>query len=295
MSDVSLIHCLENKLNNKFERESKLYIESFKNLNKELYDSLSICFMQPNKNDIEQETIEYFHKNKINFYKEYLIEETEGINYFNKVLVCEWFSKNLKTEFMCFLDNDIFFLKKIKKNLFKPVDKPVVCVELDNEELEKIYLEHYKPFLKKEYQLKKLKNRINTWFIYAKRKDLIWTKWSELTKELQNVNNKEHEIDCEEMAMTILYCQNPNNFINMANFFEKNQLSIINTGDNSFDLRENTELFHYGGIFDENDIEYSMVQGENYEYEIKKILHFMTKRKFIDEKIFMNLVKRMKD
>lgn len=295
MNKISLIHCLENKFNHKFERQSKLYLESFKNLNRELYENVSIHFMQPNKNDIKDETINYFKNNKVHFYKEYLTEETEGINYFNKVWVCEWFSKNLKTEFMCFLDNDIIFLKNIKKELFKTIEKPVICVELLNQNIEEIYFKYYRNHLKKEYQLKNLNYHVNTWFIYAKRLDPIWKKWSDLTKDLQKVNNKEQEIICEELAMTILFCQNPNNFISMSNFFEKNQMSMINTGDNFFDLRENTEIFHYTDIFEKSDIEHEIVQGEKYEYEITKILHIMFKKKFIDEKIFIKLIKKMKE
>ncbi len=292
---ISLVHCIENKFDNKFERESKLYIESFKNLNDELYKNVSIHFMQPNNNNIEESTIEYFENNKINFYKIPLIKETQGINYFNKVLVCEWFSENLKSEFMCFLDNDIIFLKKTKKELFKYVEKPVICIEFFNEQIEKIYFEHYRPHLKKEYQLKNLNCHVNTWFIYAKTKDEIWKKWSELTKELQNINNKEQEIICEEMAMTILYCKNPNEFLSLSDFFEENQLSIVNTGNDRLDLKNNTEIFHYSDIFDEDDINYVSVQGKNYKSEIIKILQKASEKKFIDKKTFINLIKNMKE
>jgi hypothetical protein len=292
---VSLVHCIENKFDNKFERESKLYIESFKNLNAELYQNVSIHFMQPNNNDIEENTIEYFENNKINFYKIPLIKETQGINYFNKVLVCEWFSENLNSEFMCFLDNDIIFLKKIKKELFKNVEKPVICIEFFNEQIEKIYFEHYRPYLKKEYQLKNLNCHINTWFIYAKTKDKIWKKWSELTKELRNINNKEQEMICEELAMTILYCKNPNEFLSLSDFFQENQLSIVNTGNDRLDLKNNTEIFHYSDIFDKDDINYVSVQGKNYKSEIIKILQKASEKKFIDKKTFINLIKNMKE
>jgi len=292
---ISLIHCIENKFDNKFERESMLYIESFKNLNSELYQNVSIHFMQPNNNDIEETTLEYFKNNKINFYKVPLILETEGINYFNKVFVCEWFSKNLKSEFMCFLDNDIIFLKRIKKELFKYVEKPVICIEFFNEQIEKIYFEHYRPYLKKEYQLKNLNCHINTWFIYAKTKDKIWKKWSNLTKELKNINNKEQEIICEELAMTILYCKNPNNFISLTDFFDKNQLSIVDTGNSFLELKNNTEIFHYSDIFDKDDINYKTVQGKNYRAEIIKILQKASEKKFIDKKTFFDLVKNIEE
>jgi hypothetical protein len=95
--------------------------------------------------------------------------------------------------------------------------------------------------------------------------------------------------------MTILYCKNPNEFLSLSDFFEENQLSIVNTGNYRLDLKTNTEIFHYSDIFDKSDINYASVQGKNYRSEIIKILQKANEKKFIDKKTFFDLVKNIEE
>jgi hypothetical protein len=64
---VTFIHCIENKKNHTFETDAKIYLDSFKHTNFDLFNSVDIHFLQPTPNNITQETVNYFANNNVKF------------------------------------------------------------------------------------------------------------------------------------------------------------------------------------------------------------------------------------
>jgi hypothetical protein len=296
--DVAIIHCIENKFNHKFERQARLYLESFKNTNPVLYDAVSIHFLQPTHNDILQDTIDYFHNNRVSFTKQLLGKLiTSEINYFNKVITSKYFSDQLTNEYMCWIDTDVVWLKSVHE-FFKPTNTVVVCLETDLSPITELYETYFKQFLTSEYQVE-LTHYVNTWFIYSKRENPMWREWESLSFRLLdianshiNTNNIDVELICEELALSIICTKNPTHFTNIVDFFaDSSTLAMTETGDARIDISTNTVLFHYTGVI--IDPTHEVIQGINYKKETKHIMIQLLKNQYIEPNTMISISKRL--
>ena len=278
-STVAFVHCIENKHERMYERQAWLFTETFKHTNSELYNACRHYFLQPTEHDIDQKTIDYFDNQKINFIQNSQLNQKQlnaTVNYTNICVTTAYFSEQLNEEYLCWSDTDVLWLGKTKGEFFGHTDKPVINIfpvtksptknfslqEYDafdtRFQLDEIYQEHFKPYLDPVYQVDQLTHYANTWFIYCKTKHPFWKEWKELTFLLIDIIHKNqnkyinHHIECycEEIAASILYSLNPDNFTLLEDFFGE-VFVMAETGNPGFDnFSTQKVLYHYTGLFE---------------------------------------------
>lgn len=277
---IDFIHCIENKKSYYYDTKVKLLLNSFVNLSPLLYKNSKVNFLQPTNNDISEETINLFKKLNCNFIKIPNLSNKQinsENNYTNVCVTCDYFSKKLKNDFMCWLDLDVVFLQECNLNFFKNTDKIVFTIfDNDNDmskkdksfKLNVFYKELFRPYISQKFFVDHIEKYINTWFIYGPRNNSFWSEWKELTYELIDITHKFHqdqiykgeglESICEEIAASILYSKNSNNFINTKDFFGENYLAFREVDVQNvegMECDENTLIYHYnnfGGFYRHN-------------------------------------------
>jgi hypothetical protein len=259
-----------------------------KRTNSKLIDEIDIHFLQPTHNDISKDCV----KNIVSYGATYTKigdlsnkQKNTEVNYTNKCVTAEWFSENLKTEYMCWLDLDVLFLQNIDSDFFKSTDKIVLTLYDTDSKYWKEFdpnglYSYYKDYLPEMYRVESVKKYVSSWFIYGKTKNKFWKEWKKLTYILLDIVHENYydkfnsdglemkwlESNCEEMASMIMYTKNPELFIDIREFYGNNALSFIEANiDNDQTLRcsENTVIYHYNNMA-------GLLQNDLPKYEYKK-------------------------
>ena len=310
---LTLIHAIENKYDHKFERQSKLYLESFGLKNQILLSDIDILFVQPTDNDVLLDTIEFIESHNGSFIKteSNSTQTNENQNFTNNVNAINSVIGSLDTEYICWVDTDIVFLKPFPE-LLKDTDSIVFSVlplpevdtikeytsarEIDTAtDMDLLYQKYFKDHLPTEYAVDKLEGYVNTWLTYGKRTSGFWEEWQSLTHLLIKILHQHHpdqitlglESISEELAASILYRANKYTFENLSDFFGSNTTAMICTTDPGLDLTTKCSLLHYRGIM---DITMPELQG-NFKNDASMILTKMLDKKVITNIDYLSLLK----
>lgn len=276
MLTTSLIHCIEGKPNHKFELESKMYLLSLARLAPELYRDLEINILQPTDRDINRFGLDTFKDYKVEFTRQpnlNTVQINRDSNYLNKPITCDYFSQNLDTDMICWLDFDVVFLKD-NTSLFRDTDNIVCTIWKDHDYeresmdtyigIEDIYYEIRSRIPDRFYKPRDFTVFCNSWFIYGPRQHEFWSKWKDYSCELVKVLHTMYpnqistgiENLAEELAFSCLYLESPNRFIDVRDFFGRNVLAYRENGhflSEDMIYTEETVLFHYdelGAIYE---------------------------------------------
>lgn len=313
---LTIIHAIENKCDNKFERQAKTYLESFRLKNFDLFQKVDIIFVQPTNNDISEKTIEFILSYNCKFIKlnKNVSQINENENFTNIVNAINLIIDSLETEYICWLDIDVIFFKN-DLDFLKETDSivtsllPIIpstninkyndATEIETlSDMDLLYQKYFLMYLPKEYQIKKLFFCANTWLTYGKRKNNFWKEWFNLTHLLIKIiheNNPEQinlglESICEELAVSILYSTKKYKFENASNFFGPNKISMTRTTDKGLDLNLKCCLLHYTGIIEQNMKELS----GNYKDDSFMIMNKLLSKKMISNNDYVALLKEAK-
>jgi hypothetical protein len=269
---LTLIHAIENKYDNKFERQAKLYLESFGLKNPKLFEQSDILFVQPTDNDIEQESIEFIKTRGARFLKIKVdaVQSNAHQNFTNNVNAINSVINLIDTEYICWLDTDVLFLKPFElaetdSIVFSILPIPATtdispytnAKEIDTaKDMDLLYQRYFKEYMPVEYQVDELELYVNTWLTYGKRSSSFWKEWKDLTHLLIQLLHKHQpkqvelglESISEELAASILYAMNKYQFENLSNFVGSNRTAMTFTTDAGLDLTADCCLLHYIGI-----------------------------------------------
>jgi len=317
MKQATILHAIENKYNNKFEREAKTYVGSLINNNPEFFDSVDVLMVQPTNLDIEQSCIDFLNQNNIRFEK--IVGENKQINlnlnYTNNVDAINAAKHLVNTPYLCWLDLDVVFVRAAV-DFLRPTDSIVVSIfplssdstpDLTYETADDIdtmygmnyfYRVFFKEYLPEKYSLNELEYFINTWLTYGPTNSGFWEEWRDLTYMLLDIvaENHKDQIDrglesiCEEMAASILYQVGDYNMISAKDFFSDYPVAMQFTTDPDFDLTENCVLYHYIDMFDL----YANGLTGDYNKDINEIFTRTYNRKFITHSQYLALMKNIK-
>lgn len=278
MKKLAFIHCIENKHQRMYERQSWLFTETFKQTNRDIYNNSNHYFLQPTAVDIAPQTINYFQQNDVNFNKVLDLEQKQvnsEINYTNMCIAAEYYSRTLDEEYMCWSDTDVLWLNKTDSgNFFKETTTPVInsfplrsmprksyamhefgAFDIGCQ-LDQVYQNHLKEHLSDEFRVEELTHYVNTWFIYAPTKHKFWSEWKQLTFRLLDIVQAQSQVEieyhiesfCEEIAASIMYCKAPEEFTLSEDFFG-DIFVMRDTGNDKYDIfTENKVLYHYTGL-----------------------------------------------
>jgi hypothetical protein len=268
MKKINFIHCIENKENHNFESEAKLYLKTFFNLSPLLFKNVQINFLQPTANDIKKETIEFFSTLKINFIREPSLSSkqiNQTTNYTNVCVTCDYFSKKLNCEYICWTDLDIVFTNEAGSDFFKSTKKIVLTIhKIDDvfsainevNKIDKLYKIYFKKYIDKKFYVDKITNYTNTWFLYGPTKHPFWYNWKLLTYHLLDIIHIHHQKEissdlescCEEIASSLLYTKYSEWFTDIQSFFDGKLAFTENSIDHkvqNLQCNIDTTLYHY--------------------------------------------------
>lgn len=305
MNSLSIIHSIENKFENKFERQARLYLESFRHIDPHGFSNTNIYFHQPTDYDILETTQEYFYSLGVNFEKHLMVDTSVARS--NKCYTATYLQPKISTSHLCFLDLDVVILNPFKDlnklchNLF------MVCCEnlASNYTVNKTYDTLYRHYIDPKWRVPYIKRYVNTCLVMGPSSSRFWLEWPELTRHLHMIRKQhdrfddryDYEILEDEIALAILYSLYTEQFGNIADFYP-NFIAVTNTNDSRYDLKPNTCIFHYEGILHSNNIElqgsdplHLAVQGDNYKKEISHMLIMAAKRGFINNSTMLTLTK----
>jgi hypothetical protein len=174
-------------------------------------------------------------------------------NYTNIPITCSYFADVFAdlNEYMVFSDIDVLYFDVLN---LPDTNKCGVTIFKDMFNLNEKYL-LFKDFLPNEYKIDSINEYINTWFIYAHVSHYFWKEYKKLTFILLNILHKNgidcKEEVCEELASSILYNMNPNDFFDISIVIEVAFQENVAIGYNEYKkVSENTVIYHY------NDIKY---------------------------------------
>jgi len=292
MKKVTLIHCIENKETHNFEEEAKLYINSFIQNSPKLFETVDINILQPTSNDISENSIDFFLNLDIKFTRipDLSVKQINNeTNYTNVCVTCDYFSKNLDNEYMCWTDLDVIFTNEAGADFFKSTDKIVltmydvdnVFTKVDNKfKVNEYYNLYFKKHISKTFYIDNITTYTNTWFIYGTTSHKFWSEWKNLTYELLEITHNFHpenvttdiESSCEEIAASLLCSKYPNWFIDIRDFFNINVLAFTEHGiNNTLDLQcsGDTVFYHYNSP---EGFKLNNFQNQSYKKKISKIL-----------------------
>lgn len=211
------IHSTYNK-----ELELRLNIETFlSNAN----DGNTMKIMQPSNNHISLELKDYINDKKIEFIHQDLnLDITGTLGTFNKILILKYLKDTVQTEFMSWVDVDVVFTQKIKnpfKNKFYvsaiPFSKMSGMSGMSGMEesfrIDKLYTKYFK----ETFKYKTPSIFIPSCIILGPTDSPIWDKFLNLAMELFNfaISTNQYFLipHCEEIALSIIYCNNQSSFI----------------------------------------------------------------------------------
>jgi hypothetical protein len=274
MKKLTMIHAIENKYEHKFERQLKTYLQSLKFKNTSLLEEADIVFVQPTINDVTKTTVDFIKSSNARFVKtlEKDSQTNKNQNFTNNINSIVSIIDDLETEYICWTDTDIIFLRN-EPGFFKDTDSIVVSIlplipskeiseyknagEIDTgSDMNLLYLKYFKDHLPEEYRVNNLDYYTNTWLVYGKRKSNFWIEWHDLTHLLIKVIQKNHpeQVDlglesiCEELACSILYQLQKYKLENVSEFFGNNRVSMNFTTDPGLDFKSDCSLLHYNMI-----------------------------------------------
>lgn len=309
---LTLLHAIENKYNHKFERQLRTYLESFRLKNLELFNQVDILFVQPTDNNVTDETIDFIQSYGAKFIKIKIDsgQSNQSVNFTNNVNSVNAVIEHIDTEYICWLDTDIVFLKSCP-NFFQETNSIVSSIlpiplvtkitpytharEIDTgTDMDLLYQEYFKDYLPAHYKIDKLDSYVNTWLTYGKRQSTFWKEWQDLTLMLINIihlHNPDQvnlglESICEELAVSILNYTDRYTFENVSSFFGNNCTAMIDSTDPGLDLKYNCCLLHYRGIMEETMPE---LDG-NYKNDSVMILNKMLNKKSITNQDYLRLL-----
>jgi hypothetical protein len=269
---LTLIHAIENKYDNKFERQSKVYLESLALKNPKLLEQADILFVQPTNNDIEQESIDFIQSYGAKFLKliASTVQTNPNQNFTNNVNAINSVIDVIDTEYICWLDTDVLFLKPFELADTDAIVFSILPLEPASEitpyttarqidtakDMNLLYQQYFKDYIPAEYKINKLDSYVNTWLTYGKRSSKFWNEWKTLTHLLIQIVHTHHpqqvelglESISEELAASILYAMNKYQFENLSNFVGSNRTAMTFTTDAGLDLTADCCLLHYIGI-----------------------------------------------
>jgi hypothetical protein len=261
-----IFNCIEKSENLK--NDAHLYLSSIKKTNPEILENM--YFFQPTENDISDELKEKIEKTKATFIKDVQVSphSDNSSNYTNVPITCSYFYHKFKhtDKYMLYTDLDVIYIGKLPKDFFKETDKIVVSIfpieKIKNINdgsfnMETLY-NKIESDLPKKWRLHRFLGYVNTWFIYGRGNNKFWNEYKLLTFKILDIFKKKdiQGIDevAEEMAATMLYSINPENFLNLTEYnsytaFRENDL--LNFDENK--VNKNTILWHYNRVNDMNE------------------------------------------
>lgn len=266
-----------------FEEDALLLIKSwekFNGLNHPRY------FLQPSNFDITEKTKKEIEKNN-NFIKEVIDnphkeKENRYTNYTVIPIAVDYFRKYFKDDVYLFLtDLDVIyfdsFIEDLEMAQTKIGNKLAITIlpwERTSTNINGKFMfdtvfqllkqGNIPENFKEHFHREKLNSCINTWFMYGHKDCVFFKEYKELTfwihsqKDLimdtQNLNDKIYncfEDMVEELAASIIYCNYPEQFIDVREAFG----NIIAFQENhSYDVKdifsvtENTKIYHYNSL-----------------------------------------------
>jgi hypothetical protein len=244
-----ICHCIEK--NASLEQDLRRYLKSFKYTNAHLLSNL--YFLQPTNNDISDEMKKDLKGLKFIKDVQYNPQQNTITNYTNIPITCKYFADGFadKNEYMIFSDIDILYFDVLK---LPETDKCGVTIFEDMFNLNEKYL-LFKDFLPDDYKIDNINGYINTWFIYAHVSHYFWKEYKKLTFILLNILHK-NDIDCEEeiceeLASSILYNMNPNDFFDISDVLNIAFQENVAIGYKEYKkVDEKTVVYHYNDMQD---------------------------------------------